>query len=181
MYFFQKNEFRHYNGIQWRNLVTNIRELLNRKSYVNLHSQRSGNAHQLCVYSKMYFVQVLSFFRERRRLASKINITFYHKLDTEYVIFKNFFQKSHIFRETGKNCFWGAKFLLRGRWRPTKKMNIIFFMENEVLNSFSSNNFFEESNIFGENSEKILKGTSAFFWRRGHLTPKMNITFFITN
>ncbi len=39
------------------------------------------------------------------------------------------------------------------------RMNITFFMRNEVLNVLSFNNFFfEESNIFGDNGEKIVGG-----------------------
>ncbi len=34
-------------------------------------------------------------------------------------------------------------------------------MENEILNIFSSNNFFKESNIYRENGEKM-------FWRHDH-------------
>ncbi len=56
-----------------------------------------------------------------------------------------------------------------------------FFMGNEVLNIFSFNNFFGKSNIIGENLEKKFGGTRPFFRRRGHLTLKMNITFFIKN
>ncbi len=37
-------------------------------------------------------------------------------------------------------------------------MNITLFIGNEVLNVFSCNNFFENSNLFGENREK-------HFWR----------------
>ncbi len=37
-------------------------------------------------------------------------------------------------------------------------MNITFFMGNEVLNIFSFNNFFEKSNIFGENRGKNFGG-----------------------
>ncbi len=51
-------------------------------------------------------------------------------------------------------------------------------MGNEVLNIFLLNNFFEKSNIFREKKEKILGGHDHFL-EEGHLTPKMNITFFI--
>ncbi len=37
------------------------------------------------------------------------------------------------------------------------------FMENEVLNIFSFNNFFEKSNIFGENGEKKFWGNTTIF------------------
>ncbi len=56
-------------------------------------------------------------------------------------------------------------------------MNINVFTGNDVPNILSFNNFFEKSNIFGDNGEKILGGHDHFFRRRGH-TPRMNITFF---
>ncbi len=42
-------------------------------------------------------------------------------------------------------------------------MNItfFFFMGNDVLNIFLSNNFFEESNIYRENSEKKFRGLGS--------------------
>ncbi len=48
----------------------------------------------------------------------------------------------------------GGHVTFEGKGFLVKKMNITFFMENKVLNIFSSNNFFNESNIFGENGEK---------------------------
>ncbi len=41
-----------------------------------------------------------------------------------------------------------------GRGHLMTKMNIIFFMGNEFSNSFSYNNFFEDSIILGANNEK---------------------------
>ncbi len=52
------------------------------------------------------------------------------------------------------------------------KLNITFLMGNEVFNIFSSNNFFEESNIFQENGEKCFWGTTIFF--RSHLKPRIH-------
>ncbi len=88
-----------------------------------------------------------------------------------------FRKKAVIFKESGKNPFLGPKSLLRGRKRLATKMNIPFFMGNKVLNIFSFNNFFEKSNIFGENEEKKFGGTWPFFRRRDLLTSKTNITF----
>ncbi len=51
-------------------------------------------------------------------------------------------------------------------------------MGNEVFNIFSSNNIFKESKIFRENGEKKKLGDVTIFRTRGHLTPKLNITFF---
>ncbi len=61
------------------------------------------------------------------------------------------------------------------------RMNITFFMGNDILNIFSFNNFSEKSNIFGENGGKNFWRTRPFFRRRGHLTIKMNINFWIKN
>ncbi len=58
-----------------------------------------------------------------------------------------------------------------------KKMNITFFMENEVLKIFSFTNFFVGSNIFRENGENNFWRIRPFFRRWGYLTLKMNITF----
>ncbi len=38
----------------------------------------------------------------------------------------------------------------------TTKMNATFYTGNEILNIFSSNNFVEKNNIFGENKGKKL-------------------------
>ncbi len=64
------------------------------------------------------------------------------------------YKKSFIFRENGKNPFLGAKSLWKGRRRLPTKMNITYFMRNEVLNTFSSNNCFKGNNVLGENREK---------------------------
>ncbi len=53
----------------------------------------------------------------------------------------------------------------------------IFFMGNEVSNILLFNNFFEKSNIFGDNGGKILGGLDHFLGEGVILTPKMNITF----
>ncbi len=80
----------------------------------------------------------------------------------EYFI-SGFFKKSCIFWENGKKPFRGVKSLLKGRKCVAIKMNITFFMGNEVLNIFSSNNFFEISNSFGENGEKKFGGNMPIF------------------
>ncbi len=65
------------------------------------------------------------------------------------------FLKKKLFSEKmAKKPFLGAKYLLKGRGQLATKMNITFFLGNEILNKFSSNNFFEKSNIIGENEEK---------------------------
>ncbi len=47
------------------------------------------------------------------------------------------------------------------------KMNIIFSMGNEISNIFSSNHFFEESNIFRENAGKKMCGGQEQFLGEG--------------
>ncbi len=66
---------------------------------------------------------------------------------------------------------------MKRRGHLATKINITFFMENEVLNMFSINSFFGKSNIFRENSKKQ-------FWGYGHLLgghhgTKKNIRLFI--
>ncbi len=101
-------------------------------------------------------------------LLQKLISLFYHKLGCWIfyylvVVLKN----SCIFRETQKNRFGVAgKSLLKGRGCRATKKNISFFMENKVLIVFSSNNFFEESNILREyNKKKNFWGTWRFFRR----------------
>ncbi len=51
-----------------------------------------------------------------------------------------------------------------------------------MLNIFMSNKFFEKNSIFWENHEKLFWWRIwPFFKERGRLTPKINVTFFITN
>ncbi len=58
--------------------------------------------------------------------------------------------------------FLGPKSPLKERRRLATRMNINFFMGNEFSNILSFNNFFEKSNIFGDNGEKILGGHNNF-------------------
>ncbi len=85
------------------------------------------------------------FLEKEGVLTKKSNITF---LITNYVLnillFNSFFKKSCIFREKCEKPFLGAKSLLKVRGRPGTKMKTTFFMGNEVLNIFSSTNFFKE-------------------------------------
>ncbi len=83
-----------------------------------------------------------------------------------------FTKKSCIFQEKSKNLFLGANAPLTQRELLETKLNITFFMGNEVLNIFSSKRFFDESDIFRENGKKLGGGTWPFFRRWGLLTPK---------
>ncbi len=64
--------------------------------------------------------------------------------------------KKKVFSETGKKSFLGAKFLSKEKGRLARKINITFFIGNEVLNIFSSNTFFEKKQHFPRNSKKIF-------------------------
>ncbi len=65
-------------------------------------------------------------------------------------------------RKRQKTVSGAPKFLLKERRRLATRMNINFFMGNEVWNILSFNNFFEKSNIFVDNGEKILGGHDHF-------------------
>ncbi len=78
-----------------------------------------------------------------------------------FYFFIVFSKKGCIFQENNEKPSLGAKFLLKKRGRLTTKKNITVFIENKVLNNLSSDHFFEESNIFRENSQKISGVGSA--------------------
>ncbi len=109
----------------------------------------------------------------------KVNITFFitNKIPN-ILLFSSFFKEGCIFSENGKKPFLGPK-SLEGKGAFGDE-NETFLMGNEVLNIFSFNNFFWGGGTFMEKRGKKFWGTRPFF-RRGHLTLKMNITFFIKN
>ncbi len=66
-------------------------------------------------------------------------------------------------------------------WECWRTFGICLFspiLQELVYVRFRVNNFLEKSNIFGESGGKML-ATWPFFRRKGHLTLKMKITFFI--
>ncbi len=67
----------------------------------------------------------------RGHLTPKMNIIlFYQKLDAEYFLFVNFFEKSNIFRQDGKKLFWWHIWrFFRGRRRLVQKINITFLSQ----------------------------------------------------
>ncbi len=84
---------------------------------------------------KLFWGPILQFFKERRRLTPKINITFLSQI--RYWIFYDlpiFSKKCVIFWENAKKPFLGSKSFLKDRRRLTTRMNITFFMGNEILN-----------------------------------------------
>ncbi len=67
--------------------------------------------------------------------------------------------------------------VLRGGGRLTTKVNITFFVGNEVLNIFHLTIFSQKSNIFQNNGEKLFLGGMTIFAGTDRGTTKMNITF----
>ncbi len=77
---------------------------------------------------KLFWGRIWQFFRERRRLASKINVIFL--LQMRYWIcyyLAVFSKKAEIFKENSKKPFLRPKFLLKGRGRLARKINATFF------------------------------------------------------
>ncbi len=129
---------------------------------------------------KNRFGGIFDHFLGKAASRYKINATFLIKnFVLIIVLFNIFWKKSCIFREDSEKSFLGAESLLKRKGRLIMKMNITFFMENEVLNMFSSNNFFGKRNIFWENGEKQFWGCEHLLG--DHLRTKNNITLFIAN
>ncbi len=106
-----------------------------------------------------------NFFGKGGDLRQKLKINKILSSQIRYWIFYYltvFSKKGCIFWENYKKPFLRPKSILKGRGRLATKMNITFFTRNEVFSNFSFNNFFEKSNIFGENGEKILVGHDYF-------------------
>ncbi len=77
------------------------------------------------------------FFRERRHLTQKTNITFFVTTYVPDILSLNkFFKNSNIFQKTAKNLLWEDMTNLRGKGCLLTKMNITLFVGNEVLNIF---------------------------------------------
>ncbi len=103
------------------------------------------------------------FLGKRSVLSQKLTKSFLSQIRYRIFYFDNFFNKDCIFREKREKSFSEAKHLLS----LTTKMNITFFMGNEILNIFSSNNFFKESHIFRKNCEKKTFEGYNYFLRSG--------------
>ncbi len=78
-------------------------------------------------------------------------------------------KKRYIFRENGENMFPGTKSLLKGKGHLATKMNMTCFVENEVLNIFSSKKCFprkQHSSRKKGGGRKFWAGTWPFFLKR---------------
>ncbi len=89
---------------------------------------------------------------------------------TYFLLFSSFFKKSCNFLRKQQKTVSGCLVSFEGKEASGDENDLTFFMENEVLNIFSCNNFFPKSNIFGGKGEKNFGGTLPFFRRRGHLS-----------
>ncbi len=83
---------------------------------------------------KSVWGHIWQFFRGRRSPATKIKVTFYHKLGTYWIFYylAVFFKKAVFSEKRAKNNFKGQSPFGKGRGRLATKMNITFLMENEV-------------------------------------------------
>ncbi len=116
---------------------------------------------------KLFSGHIWRFFRERKRLPLKIEKTFFITNDVRIVLLLSGFfkEKLYFLRKWQKTVSGGQVSFEENRCLATKMLP--FFMANEVLNIFSSNNFFEKSNSFGENGEKNFGGGHDHFLREG--------------
>ncbi len=163
---------------------------------------KTWNSHQMGnVYSKCFVFRSV-FCKNIREIPAKCKIRkmynrpkessytkneynlFHQKLDTEYFLLDNFFEKSSIFRENSEKLFWGHIWrLFRERRRLASKINITFSITNAVQNTVSNiflfNNFFEKSNIFGENGKKFFGDMAIFLgeWWSSYTKNEYNLFY----
>ncbi len=113
---------------------------------------------------------------------------------TKFILHKIFFRMSILsskktsrmfFNLCWKNCtkpFMRGHDHFEGKVCPITKININFFVRNEVLNIFYKTIFSKKkNNIFQNNSEKKFLDAMTIFQRMGCLMTKTNITFFMEN
>ncbi len=119
----------------------------------------------------------------RGYLTSKMNMAFFiRNLMLNIFLFNNFFEKSCIFRENRKKLFRGRIWqFFRERRHLMPKINITFFITNEVSNILSHTNFFQKCVIFWENARKPFLGPKSLLKERSRLVTRMNINFFMGN
>ncbi len=93
--------------------------------------------------------------------------------------YRTSFSKKAVFLEkTAKNPFVGRNGRFEGREAPGDKNQYNLFCRHRRFEYFLSNNFFEENNIFLNNSEKLFWGDVTIFEETGCRTTKINVTFF---
>ncbi len=63
-------------------------------------------------------------------------------------------EKAISSEKTAKNHFWGTQSFSRGRGLPTTKVNILFFITNDVLNILLLSYFLKKNPVFSEKTTK---------------------------
>ncbi len=96
-------------------------------------------------------------------------------------LFNNVFEKSSTFWENREKLFWVCIWQFFRERRPfAPKINVTFFITNEVLNILLFSSFSKKKScIFWENGKKPFLGPKSLLMGRGRLVTKMNITFFM--
>ncbi len=127
-----------------------------------------------------WFSAWTQFLTGRKYIKTKMSVNFLmgNKVLNIFSL-NNFFKKSGIFRENSGKLVLGKVAIFEGKGHNTTIMNISFSVLNEVLNSFSLNNYFENSNIFRESRGKRVLDDMAIFEGKGRNTTKICITFFM--
>ncbi len=105
---------------------------------------------------KLFWGHIWQFFRERRHLVPKISITFFTTIKLS-----SFLKKGCISWKNGKKPFLGLKSLLKGRKCLATKMNVTFFMGNEVLNIFHLT-IFSKKATFLKKRKTFFEGVTIF-------------------
>ncbi len=126
---------------------------------------------------KLFWRCIRQFFRGRRRLAPKINITFFITNEVlNILLFSSFFKVSCNFQRERQKTAFGAQVFFE---RNENEYNL--FYGKWGFEFFSFDNVFEKSNILEKIGKKILWGHGHFLGKGVTLTLKVNITFFIEN
>ncbi len=125
--------------------------------------RRRVNPYFVCITSNQITVGPV-----RGHLTPKMNIIFFiRNLMLNIFLFNSFFEKSCIFRENREKLFWGRIWqFFRERRRFTLKINITFFITNEVLNILLFSNFFQKIFNFLRKCQKTVSGAQVSFERK---------------
>ncbi len=114
--------------------------------------------------AKLFWEHIWQFFRERRRLALKINVTFFITNEIPNILlFSSFFKKSCIFWENGKNHFWGPSLFWRKEAFGDKNEYNLFYGK-WGFEYFSSDNFFEKGTFWEKMGKKFYGDWFLGFW-----------------
>ncbi len=131
---------------------------------------------------KLFFRRIWQFYKNRRRFAPKINITFLSQMRFWILHYLAVFSKTAVFSvKTAKPQFWGPSLFWRERDVRRWKWIYNLFYGKWGFEYFFHLTIFSKKATFLEKMGKNNFGGIWPFFRRGHLTLKMNIIFFIEN